>query len=340
TGEIKNFVRNLALTSGADVVFVEVGGTVGDIENAYFIEAMRELAYEEGRENVCHVALTYVLEPGFLGEQKSKAAQLGLKELMSEGIQPDIVACRCQHQVIDKVREKISVFANVPMERVVSVHDVDSIYLLPTLLRKYKLDEQTIQFLGLQNRAKIDETAKNEWENYVYKLLGLEKEITIGITGKYTSLRDSYASIIKALEHAGTHFGANVNLKWIDTTFLSEEKAATELAGLNGILVPGAFGSRGAEGKITCIKYARENKIPYLGLCFGFQMAVVEYARNVCGLTEANSTEVNQQTPHPVIDLLPEQQRIAELGGNMRLGGQDVEIKLGTFAAELYANTS
>jgi CTP synthase len=339
TGEIKNFVRNLALTSGVDVVFVEVGGTVGDIENAYFIEAMRELAYEEGKENVCHVALTYVLEPGFLGEQKSKAAQLGLKELMSQGIQPDIVACRCQHQVIDKVREKISVFANVPIERVVSVHDVDSIYLLPTLLRKSKLDEQAIQFLGLQSRTKIDETAKNEWENYVYKLLGLEKEITIGITGKYTALRDSYASIIKALEHAGTNFGAKVNLKWIDTTFLSEEKATAELAELNGILVPGAFGSRGAEGKITCIKYARENKIPYLGLCFGFQMAVVEYARNVCGLTDANSTEVNSQTSNPVIDLLPEQQRIAELGGNMRLGGQDVEIKPGTFAAELYGST-
>jgi CTP synthase len=338
TGEVKNFVRNLAVTSGADVVFVEVGGTVGDIENMYFIEAMRELAHEEGHENVCNVALTYVIEPGFLGEQKSKAAQLGLRELMALGIQPDIIACRCEHEVIEKVREKISIFASVPLSRVVSVHDADSIYLIPTMLRKYKLDEQTIEVLGLKDRVKEDGAVKNEWESYVYRILGMEKEITIGITGKYTSLRDSYASIIKALEHAGTHLGTKVNLKWIDTTFLSEEKAAKELADVQGVLVPGAFGSRGAEGKITCVKYAREQKVPYLGLCYGFQMATIEFARNVCKLDGANSTEVNENTPHPVIMLLPEQQRIAELGGNMRLGGYDIEIREGSFAAELYGS--
>jgi len=338
TGEVKNFVRNLAVTSGADVVFVEVGGTVGDIENMYFIEAMRELAHEEGHENVCNVALTYVIEPGFLGEQKSKAAQLGLRELMALGIQPDIIACRCEHEVIEKVREKISIFASVPVSRVVSVHDADSIYLIPTMLRKYKLEEQAIEVLGLKDRVKENEEVKNAWESYVYRILGIEKEVTIGITGKYTSLRDSYASIIKALEHAGTHLGTKVNLKWIDTTFLSEEKAAKELANVQGILVPGAFGSRGAEGKITCIKYAREQKVPYLGLCYGFQMATVEFARNVCGLEGANSTEVNENTPHPVIMLLPEQQRIAELGGNMRLGGYDIEVKEGSFAAELYGS--
>ncbi|MFH0701146.1 MAG: CTP synthase (glutamine hydrolyzing) [Candidatus Woesearchaeota archaeon] len=338
TGEVKNFVRNLAVTSGADIVFVEVGGTVGDIENMYFIEAMRELAHEEGRENVCNVALTYIIEPGFLGEQKSKAAQLGLKELMALGIQPDIVACRCEHEVIEKVREKISIFSSVPVSRVVSVHDADSIYLIPTMLRKYKLDEQTIEVLELKDRVKENEAAKNEWESYVYRILGMEKEITIGITGKYTALRDSYASIIKALEHAGTHLGTKVNLKWIDTTFLSEEKAAKELAEVQGILVPGAFGSRGAEGKITCIRYAREQKVPYLGLCYGFQMATIEFARNVCGLAGANSSEVDQNTPHPVIDLLPEQQRIAELGGNMRLGGYDIEVKENSLAYELYGS--
>jgi len=338
TGEVKSFVRNLAVTSQADVVFIEVGGTVGDIENMYFIEAMRELAHEEGHENVCNVALTYVIEPGFLGEQKSKAAQLGLKELMGLGIQPDIVACRCEHEVIEKVREKISIFSSVPLSRVVSVHDADSIYLIPTMLRKYKLDEQTIEVLGLKDRVKENEQAKNEWEAFVYRILGMEKEITVGITGKYTSLRDSYASIIKALEHAGTHLGTKVNLKWIDTTFLSEEKAAKELEELQGIIVPGAFGSRGAEGKITCVKYAREQKIPYLGLCYGFQMATIEYARNMCGLEGANSTEVNETTPHPVIMLLPEQQRIAELGGNMRLGGYDIEVKEGSRAQELYGS--
>ncbi|MFA6461477.1 MAG: CTP synthase [Candidatus Woesearchaeota archaeon] len=338
TGEIKLRLRNLAIKSQADIVFVEIGGTVGDIENSHYIEAMRELGYEEGRENVCNVALTYVIEPEFLGEQKSKAAQLGLRELTRLGIQPDIIACRCGHEVMEKVREKISIFANVPLPRVVSVHDADSIYLIPTMLRKYKLDEQALEVLGLKDRVKENETAKNAWESYVYKILGIEKEVTVGITGKYTALRDSYASIIKALEHAGTSLGVKVNLKWIDTTFLNEEKAAKELAEVHGILVPGAFGSRGAEGKIICIKHAREQKVPYLGLCYGFQMATIEYARNVCGLAGANSTEVDQNTPHPVIDLLPEQQRIAELGGNMRLGGFDIEIKANSFAAELYGD--
>ncbi len=339
TGEIKLRLRTLAMNSGADVIFVEIGGTVGDLENSHYIEAMRELSYEEGRENVCHIALTYILEPGFLGEQKSKAAQLGLKELMRFGIHPDIIACRCEHEVTSKVREKISVSANVPFERVVSAHDADSIYLIPSMLRKYKLDDELIEVLKLKDKIKEDEAARAEWENYVYKILGIEQEVTIGITGKYTSLRDSYASMIKALEHAGTHLGVKVNLKWIDTTFLNEEKAAKELAEVQGILVPGAFGSRGAEGKISCIKYARENKIPYLGLCYGFQMATIEYARNVCGLVGANSTEVEQNTPHPVIDLLPEQQRIAELGGNMRLGGHNIEVKENTLAYELYGNT-
>ncbi len=338
TGEIKNFVRNLALSSRADIVFVEVGGTVGDIENNYFIEAMRELQYEEGRENVCNVALTYVLEPGFLGEQKSKAAQLGLRSLMALGIQPDIIACRCNHEVINKVREKISLSANVPVERVVSVHDMDSIYLIPSLLEKSRLDEQTIDLLGLRSRVKNDYIARESWEQYIEKIQNLKKEVTIGITGKYTSLRDSYASIIKALEHAGTHLGVDVKINWIDTTELDEKTTEEKLKEVQGIIVPGAFGSRGAEGKINCVKYARETKMPYLGLCYGFQMAVIEFARNVCGFERANTTEVDPQTPHPVIDLLPEQQRIAELGGNMRLGGQDVEIKNGTMAAAFYGS--
>ncbi len=336
TGEIKHFVRSLALSSGADVLFVEVGGTVGDIENNYFIEAMRELQYEEGRANVCNVALTYVLEPGFLGEQKSKAAQLGLRELMAKGIQPDIIACRCDHEVTEKTREKISVSASVPVSRVVSVHDVESIYLLPRLLEKVRLDEQTIDLLELRSRINPDYELRDQWEEYVQKIPPAGDEVVVGITGKYTMLRDSYASIIKALEHAGTSLGLKVKLKWIETTELNAEKAAEELKEVQGIIVPGAFGSRGSEGKINCIRYAREKGLPYLGLCYGFQMALIEFARNICGLSGANSTEVNQQAAEPVIDLLPEQQDIAKLGGNMRLGGQDMEIKAGTRAAELY----
>ncbi|MBI2666208.1 CTP synthase (glutamine hydrolyzing) [Candidatus Woesearchaeota archaeon] len=346
TGEIKRFVRTLAVNSGADIVFIEVGGTVGDIENNYFIEAMRELQYEEGRENLCHVALTYVLEPGFLGEQKSKAAQLGLRTLMAMGIQPDIIACRADREVVAKVREKISQSANVPFERVVSVHDCESIYLIPSLLEKAQLDLQTISHLRLQERIQENPIAREQWSTYVQKTLSIkeekekENEITVGMLGKYTALRDSYASIIKALEHAGTHLGVRVQQKWIDTTELSTERVAEELNDVQGIIVPGAFGSRGAEGKIQSIRYARENNVPFLGLCYGFQMAVIEYARNVCGLQEANTTEIEVSCTHPVIDILPEQKGIVTLGGNMRLGGHDVEIKSGSIAAELYGNIS
>ncbi len=340
TGEIKRFVRDLALSSEADVVFVEIGGTVGDIENNYFIEAMRELTYEEGRSNVCQVALTYVLSPKFLGEQKSKAAQLGLRTLMARGIQPDVIACRCDSLVSEKIREKISLSANVPFERVVSVHDSPSIYLIPDLLEKSRIDEQIVDLLGLRHKVKNDYVARDEWDKYVQKILAPKKEITVAITGKYTSLRDSYASILKSLEHAGTHNGVHVKVTWVDTTELSENEVAQKLQGVQGIIVPGAFGSRGSEGKINCIKYAREQKLPYLGLCYGFQMAVVEYARNVCGLTNANSTEIDKETPHPVIDILPEQKEIHSLGGNMRLGGHDVEIKADTKAAGLYGSLS
>ena len=336
TAEIKRFVRQLAVSSGADVVFVEVGGTTGDIENNYFLEAMRELKYEEGPGNVAMVALTYILQPGFLGEQKSKAAQLGLKTVMGLGLQPDIIACRCEQPVTRKTREKISIASNVPVERVVSVHDCDSIYVIPALLREAQLDEHTISLLGLQSRIHHDAEKEQQWEAYIQKTIAPEHEITIGITGKYTALRDSYASIIKALEHAGTHLQSKVHLKWIDTTDIAKDTVAAALADVDGIIVPGAFGSRGAEGKINCIKYVRENKIPYLGLCFGFQMALIEYARNVCGLTGAHSTEIDKSCAHPVIDILPEQKTISGLGGNMRLGGHDVEIKPGTAAAQLY----
>ncbi|HLC71753.1 MAG TPA: CTP synthase, partial [Candidatus Nanoarchaeia archaeon] len=221
-------------------------------------------------------------------------------------------------------------------ERVVSVHDCDSIYVIPALLREAQLDEHTISLLGLQSRIHHDAEKEQQWEAYIQKTIAPEHEITIGITGKYTALRDSYASIIKALEHAGTHLQSKVHLKWIDTTDIAKDTVAAALADVDGIIVPGAFGSRGAEGKINCIKYVRENKIPYLGLCFGFQMALIEYARNVCGLTGAHSTEIDKSCAHPVIDILPEQKTISGLGGNMRLGGHDVEIKPGTAAAQLY----
>ena len=340
TGEVKLRLRELAVQSGADVVFVEVGGTVGDIENAFYIEALRELSYEEGEGTVLFVALTYVLHPPALGEQKSKAAQLGIKRLMEFGIHPHIIGCRAESEVGAKVRQKIAVYTNVPFQRVFSMHDLPSIYLLPGAMRKACLDSEVVQLLNLGARVQsaADAHAAIEWERFTSRITGTDKEVTIGITGKYTALRDSYASILKALEHAGAAHTAKVNVQWIDTTDLTAEKVPDALAGCDGIIVPGGFGVRGTGGKVACIRHARENGLPYLGICLGFQMAVVEYARNVCDLADADSTELNPDGPTPVISILPEQKRIEGLGGNMRLGGQEVEITPGTLAAELFGS--
>jgi len=338
TGEVKLKLRHLAMESESDVVFVEIGGTVGDLENAFYIEAMRELAYEEGPGSCCFVALTYILEPKTLGEQKSKAAQLGVKQLMQTGIQPDIIACRAGNPVTKQVRQKISVFSNVPYERVFSMHDSDSIYTIPAMLRDCGLDFEVPRILNIEERIDLRKERKAwaTWCDFTDKIGQEKRDITIGITGKYTSVRDSYASIINALEHAGIALGCKVNIKWIETTAVTDANAAEHLTDVDGIIVPGGFGVRGTEGKIACIKHARENNIPYLGLCLGFQMAVIEFARNVCGIKGANSNEVDPKCKTPVIDILPEQKKIEGLGGNMRLGGRDIEIKKDTFASELF----
>ncbi len=341
TGEVKLKLRQLAMESDADIVFVEIGGTVGDLENAYFIEAMRELAYEEGPNSCCFVALTYILEPKTLGEQKSKAAQLGIKQLMQLGIQPDIIACRAASPATEKVRQKISVYSNVPFERVISLPDSASIYMIPAMLREVGMDFAVARLLKIEDRINLrhERKAWAQWCDFTDKIGSTKHQITIGITGKYTSVRDSYASIINALEHAGIALAADAKIKWIETTAVTDENVADNLADVDGIIVPGGFGTRGAEGKIICIKYARENNLPYLGLCFGFQMAVLEFARNVCGLTQANSTEIEPNCAEPVIDILPEQKKIEGLGGNMRLGGRNIELKPQTLAWELFDKT-
>lgn len=342
TGEVKMRLRELAVQSRADVVFVEVGGTVGDIENAFYIEALRELSYEEGEGSVLFVALTYVLSPPTLGEQKSKAAQLGIKRLMAFGIHPHIIACRAESLVTEKVRQKISIYTNVPMQRVFSMHDLPSIYLLPQIMREEGLDSEVVQLLNLGSRVNSAHDARNsqDWEQFAAKIGNHSKEVSIGVTGKYIALRDSYASIIKALEHAGVANNAKVNIKWIDTTDINDDNVAEALGDVDGIIVPGGFGVRGTDGKIACIRYARENKLPYLGICLGFQMAVVEYARNVCNLETADSTEINPDCSTPVISILPEQKEIEGLGGNMRLGGQDVDITPKTRAADLFGGAT
>ncbi|MBA7625141.1 CTP synthase [subsurface metagenome] len=338
TGEVKLKLRQLAAQTDADIVFVEIGGTVGDLENAYFIEAMRELAYEEGPNSSCFVALTYILKPPTLGEQKSKAAQLGIKQLMQLGIQPDIIACRAANPVSEKVREKISIYSNVPLKRVISLPDSASIYMIPAMLRDSGLDFAVLQLLKIEDRINLrnERRAWAKWCDFTDKIDVANRRITIGITGKYTSVRDSYASIINALEHAGIALGCDINIKWIETTDMSDANASEHLADVDGIIVPGGFGTRGAEGKIACAKYARENNLPYLGLCFGFQMAVLELARNVCSLKNANSTEIEPNCSEPVIDILPEQKKIEGLGGNMRLGGRDIQLKPKTLVWKLF----
>jgi CTP synthase len=341
TGEVKLKLRQLAIDSDADIVFVEIGGTVGDLENAYFIEAMRELAYEEGPDSTCFVALTYILEPKTLGEQKSKAAQLGIKQLMQLGVQPHIIACRAARAVTEKVRQKISVYSNVPVERVVSVPDSASIYMIPAMLRERGLDFEVLRLLKIEDRINLrnERKAWARWCDFTDKIESPRYKTAIGITGKYISVRDSYASIINSLEHAGIALSSEVDIKWIDTTNVNDETVAENLRDVDGIIVPGGFGTRGTEGKIACIRYARENGLPYLGICYGFQMAVLEFARNVCGLAGANSTEIEPGCSEPVIDILPEQKKIEGLGGNMRLGGRDIEIKADTRAWQLFGKS-
>ena len=344
TGEVKRRLRHLAMTGGpdgrpADLVFVEVGGTVGDYENGFYIEALRELAFEEGEGNACFVALTYVLDPPTLGEQKSKAAQLGIKRLMESGIQPHIIACRAERPVEETVREKVSMFSNVPLQRVMSMHDRESIYTIPEAMRAQGLDREILTLLDRHDGVNTvqEDKARAKWKQFSDGLTGKRKhEINIGILGKYTALRDAYASIDKAIEHSATHLSAHANVKWIDTTEIVDAQAELGHHDLHAVIVPGGFGERGVEGKIAGVKWVRENKVPFLGICLGFQMAVIEHARHLAKLDDASSTEFTMDSKHAVISELPDQKLIEGLGGTMRLGGQDVAVAPGSMASFLY----
>ena len=350
TGEVKRRLRELAMTGGADggpvdVVFIEVGGTVGDYENGFYIEALRELAFEEGSENFCFVALTYVLEPPALGEQKSKAAQLGIKRLMESGIQPQIIACRAENVVTETVRQKIAMFSNVPLPRVFSMHDRDSIYSIPEAMRADSLDREVLTILNRHHLVKPleEDRAREAWRAYATGITGTRRHaITLGIIGKYTALRDAYASIDKAIEHACTHLSITPDVRWIDVSNFTTENVAGELAPheLHAVIVPGGFGERGVEGKIASVKWLREQQIPFLGICLGFQVAVIEYARHVAGMLGAHSTEFRPGEQDAVISELPEQKAIEGLGGTMRLGGQDVALTPGTLASFLFGATN
>jgi CTP synthase len=339
TGEIKNVVRNLAMKSQADVIVIEIGGTVGDYENMFALEALRELAYEEGHENVCFVNVTYILEPGSLGEHKSKAAQLGIKRLIELGIQPDVIVCRSESKIDTKIKEKISLNVNVPLSHVFGVDDIKSIYALPIKLREMDFDKMILDVLDMKI-SNNGNSKLNAWTEK-NKVPDNADAVKIGIAGKYTGSSDTYMSVIKAIEHATAAQGKTFDISWIETTEIEDGTVSVEnaLNGLQGIIIPGGFGKRGVEGKIAIAQYCREKKIPYLGLCLGFQIGLIEFARNVCGLKKAASTEFNPNTPEPVVDILPEQKKLEGLGGNMRLGGKEVAIKKGTRAEKLYGST-
>ncbi len=349
TGVVKMKLRELAMSGPKgqqlDVIFVEVGGTAGDYENSFYIEALRELAFEEGDGSTCFVALTYILEPSILGEQKSKAAQLGMKRLMEAGIQPHIIACRAKNPVTSKVTQKISMFSNVPLKRVFSMHDRESIYVIPDAMRAAGLDREILSILGLHERvnAGLEDSARSAWSSFARRLSApRDHKITIGISGKYAALRDAYASIDKAIEHCGVELGAAIDVRWLDTSDVTTAQCAARLLeGADAIIVPGGFGSRGVEGKIRCVEHARTRRIPFLGICLGFQVAVIEYARNVLGLLDANSSEFDPTTTNIIISELPDQKRIEGImGGTMRLGAQDVLITPGSLASFLYGQSS
>lgn len=330
TDEIKGWIRRVAKESQADFCLIEIGGTVGDIESMPFLEAMRQLYIEEGRENVLFVHTTLVPVLKVVGEQKTKPTQHSVKELRAIGINPDIIVGRSNAELTKETKEKISLFCNVPVEGVFSSPDVSCIYEIPLLLEKQGLPSYILKRFNIPYK----EANLKDWENFVEQIKNAENEVSIAIVGKYTHLADSYLSIIEAFHHAGSKNSTKVNIRWIEAEEL-EKGRANAIEKVDGILVPGGFGVRGAEGKIKAINFARENEIPFLGICFGFQLAVVEYGRNVIGL-KCNSLEIDKDTEHPIITLLPEQRSVDKMGGTMRLGEYEVVIKENTLAYKIY----
>ena len=330
TDEIKSWVKKVGEEQDSDVVIIEVGGTVGDLENGYFLEAMRQFANEE---KVLFIQLTFV--PSLSeGELKTKPTQHANKLIQSMGIQPKIIVCRQDEPLTREAREKISMFCNVPAANVFDDPMIDTIYELPMVLEKQKMTELLLSELEI---AEKEEDMK-QWKSLVEKIRNPKKEITVAITGKYTAVKDAYVSIKEALVHAGASNSAKVNIKWVETSEIDDGKASAKelLQGCEGIIVPGGYGSRGTGGKMACIKYARENKMPFLGLCYGLQMAVIEWARNCAGMEKAHTTEIDPATPFPVIDFLPEQRGVKGKGANQRLGAWECRLKKGTRAHAAY----
>ncbi|GCE48578.1 CTP synthase [Thermosporothrix hazakensis] len=316
TNEIKERIHAVARRSDADVVIVEVGGTVGDIEGEPFLEAIRQMRTDVGRRDVLYLHVTLLPYIGASKELKTKPTQHSVKELLRVGIQPDVILCRSDYPVSDEIREKIALFCNVETRAVIPMETAETIYEVPLTLEEAGLGEYIVQELGL----KLQEPDMQEWRDLVARIKSPRPELTIGLVGKYVELHDAYMSVAEALHHAGWHHDVDVRIKWINSEALEKMNEAEVLEDVAGIIVPGGFGHRGIEGKIKAASFARRNKIPYLGLCLGMQVAVIEFARNVLGLQDANSSEFDPQSPHPVIDLMLTQRQVADKGGTMRLG--------------------
>ncbi len=332
TNEIKERVYRAGKEAGSDVVITEIGGTVGDIESLPFLEAIRQIKSDIGRDNVMYIHVTLIPYIKAAGEVKTKPTQHSVKELRSIGIQPNVIVCRTEHALSEDLKRKIGLFCDIDANAVVECIDASTLYEVPLMLREQGLDDIVVNHLKLTT----NQPDMTQWEDLVERVKSLHKTTEIAIVGKYVALHDAYLSIVEALGHAGIDADSEVKLRWVNAEEIDDENVAEMLKGVHGILVPGGFGDRGIEGKVSAIRYAREQQIPFFGICLGMQVAVIEYARSVAGLSGANSAEINPSTPYPVIDLLPDQKDIEDMGGTMRLGLYPCKLKPGSLAAAEY----
>ena len=335
TNEIKEHIKRVAQTTRAEVVIIEIGGTVGDIESLPFLEAIRQMKGDVGRDACLYVHVTLVPYVGAARELKTKPTQHSVKELRSIGIQPDIIVCRSEQPLSEEIKRKIALFCDIDPEAVIPNCDAETIYEVPLLFEKERFDEIVIRRLGLNVGARD----LLEWRSMVHKIKNPSHTVRVGVVGKYVALPDAYMSIAESLCHGGIANDTRVEVRWISSEEVEEHGPVQTLGGVDAVLVPGGFGNRGIEGKIETARYCRENGIPYFGICLGMQCAVIEFARNVCGLEGAHSSEIDEETPHPVIDLMPEQKGIEELGGTMRLGLYSCVLQEGSKVRELYGES-
>ncbi len=335
TNEIKERVQILGNSGDYDIVITEIGGTVGDIESLPYIEAVRQLLWELGENNGIVIHLTLVPYLSAAGELKTKPTQHSVKTLMESGIKADILVCRTEHEISDEKKEKLALFCNVKKEAVIQSIDASTIYDVPLMMQEEGLDMVTLKKLDLSDHKEPD---LSRWKQFLHRHKNPKNKVTIGLIGKYVELQDSYKSILESFIHAGAENEVKVDVRSIHSEYITPENVDKKMLGLDGILVAPGFGERGIEGKISAVRFARENDIPFLGICLGMQMAVIEFARNVLGLDNANSTEMDKSTPHPVINLMEEQKSVTNKGGTMRLGAWVCELVTGTLAHEVYAN--